>query len=84
MPIKRFADFLYNNGQYKQYMELLVNSFNKATLDHLMCVDQGTEIKTVDFLILMLGLVSVGWDGTLYGMYSRESPINGNTNEPFW
>lgn len=44
MPIKRFADFLHNNGQYKQYMELLVNSFNKATVDHLMCVDQGTYL----------------------------------------
>jgi radical SAM/Cys-rich protein len=50
MPIKRFADFLYNTGQYKEYMTLLVNSFNKATVDHLMCLDQ----------------VSVGWDGTLY------------------
>jgi radical SAM/Cys-rich protein len=50
MPIKRFADQLHRAGQYDAYMGLLVNHFNPATVDGLMC-------RT---------LLSVGWDGTLY------------------
>lgn len=50
MPIKRFADFLYRGGKYADYMGLLVNHFNPATVSSLMC----------------RSLVSVGWDGALY------------------
>jgi radical SAM/Cys-rich protein len=50
MPIKRFAEFLFREGQHEAYMGLLSNHFNPATVDHLMCRD----------------LVSVGWDGKLY------------------
>src|SRR5260221_4425750 len=50
MPIKRFADFLFREGKHEQYMDLLANHFNPATVDHLMCRE----------------LVSVGWDGKLY------------------
>jgi radical SAM/Cys-rich protein len=50
MPIKRFAEQLHRWGQYDEYMGLLVNHFNPATVEGLMC-------RT---------LVSVGWDGTLY------------------
>jgi radical SAM/Cys-rich protein len=50
LPIKRFADFLYERGELEQYMELLVRNFNVQTLDHLMCLDT----------------ISVGWDGKLY------------------
>jgi radical SAM/Cys-rich protein len=50
MPIKRFADQLHRWGQYDEYMGLLVNHFNPATVSGLMC-------RT---------LVSAGWDGTLY------------------
>ena len=50
MPIKRFAHMLIRDGHYDSYMELLVNSFNPATLPGLMC----------------RSLLSVGWDGALY------------------
>jgi len=50
MPIKRFADTLMKLGQYEEYMQLLVNSFNPKTVEHLMCRDQ----------------VSISWDGYIY------------------
>jgi len=50
MPISRFWADLVRHGKYEQYMELLIESFNPATADGVMC-------RT---------LVSVGWDGKLY------------------
>ena len=50
MPIARFANQLSTAGNHAAYMSLLVNHFNPATVDALMCRD----------------LVSVGWDGRLY------------------
>jgi len=50
MPIKRFAEQLARSGEYERYMGVLVNHFNPATVDSLMC----------------RSLVSVGWDGKLY------------------
>jgi radical SAM/Cys-rich protein len=50
MPIARFANQLNSTGSHSAYMSLLVNHFNPATVDALMCRD----------------LVSVGWDGRLY------------------
>jgi radical SAM/Cys-rich protein len=50
MPIKRFADQLARQGALADYMGLLVNHFNRETVEHLMC----------------RSLVSVGFDGRLY------------------
>ena len=50
MPIKRFADYLAKEGKVGEYMELLVNNYNRNTVGGLMC----------------LNTVSVGWDGMLY------------------
>jgi radical SAM/Cys-rich protein len=50
MPIARFANQLNAAGNHSAYMSLLVNHFNPATVDVLMCRD----------------LVSIGWDGRLY------------------
>jgi radical SAM/Cys-rich protein len=50
MPIARFADQLDRAGKHAEYMGLLVNHFNPATVPGLMC-------RT---------LVSVGWDGGLF------------------
>ncbi|MGH7843282.1 MAG: arsenosugar biosynthesis radical SAM (seleno)protein ArsS [Candidatus Binataceae bacterium] len=50
MPIRRFADQLRRWGQFSEYMGLLVNHFNPATVDGLMC----------------RSLISVGYDGRLY------------------
>jgi radical SAM/Cys-rich protein len=50
MPINRFADQLRRTGAENEYMGLLVNHFNPATVERLMCRDT----------------VSVGYDGGLY------------------
>jgi radical SAM/Cys-rich protein len=50
MPIKRFARELARSGKHAEYMALLVNHFNAATVSSLMCRDT----------------LSVAWDGALY------------------
>ncbi|HEY6417839.1 MAG TPA: arsenosugar biosynthesis radical SAM (seleno)protein ArsS [Candidatus Binataceae bacterium] len=50
MPINRFAEQLARWGMEREYMSLLVNHFNPATVENLMCRD----------------LVSVGYTGALY------------------
>ena len=50
MPISRFLDDLLQSGQYDAYMRKLIDAYNPAAVDGLMC-------RTT---------VSVGWDGTLY------------------
>ena len=50
IPVKRFTDFLYNRGELKDYMDLLVRNFNPDTMDNLMCGNT----------------VSVGYDGKVF------------------
>jgi radical SAM/Cys-rich protein len=50
MPISRYLDFLIRSGNLEGYMDKLVNAFNPATVDGLMC-------RTT---------LSVSWDGRLY------------------
>jgi len=50
MPINRFLEALTGDQGHARYMELLLQNFNPATVDNLMC-------RT---------LVNVGWEGTLY------------------
>ncbi len=50
MPITRYAKYLKAFNQYETYVELLINSFNIATMEGLMCRNT----------------LSVGWDGKLY------------------
>lgn len=50
MPIRRFAEQLARLGKAESYQALLVQSFNPATVDGLMCRTQ----------------VSVDWNGDLY------------------
>ncbi len=50
MPIKRFLDYLRRSGNGERYMRKLVEAFNPATVDGLMCRN----------------LVSVDWTGKLY------------------
>jgi radical SAM/Cys-rich protein len=49
-PIARFAEDLRRSGQWDHYLELLVNSFNPATLSGVMC----------------RSTLSVGYQGHLY------------------
>jgi radical SAM/Cys-rich protein len=50
LPIGRFAAWLRHNRKLDEYMELLVNAFNPATIDGLMCRNT----------------ISVGWRGEVY------------------
>ncbi len=71
MPIARFANQLNSTGSHSAYMSLLVNHFNPATVDALMCRD----------------LVSVGWDGRLYDCdfnQMLEIPLGGRAASTIW
>lgn len=50
MPISRFLEWLETSGNLQAYMELLVNSYNPAAVDGLMCRNT----------------LSIGWDGRVY------------------
>jgi len=50
LPIGRFAAYLRHNNKLEQYMDLLINAFNPATIDGLMCRNT----------------LSVGWQGEVY------------------
>lgn len=50
LPISRFLDFLLESGNYQDYMQALVDAFNPATIQNLMCRNT----------------ISVSWDGYLY------------------
>lgn len=62
MPISRFLDDLLEAEQYEHYMQTLVQSFNPATFDSLMCrttlsVDWQGNLHDCDFnQMLELGL----------------------------
>jgi radical SAM/Cys-rich protein len=50
LPIGRFASYLRHSGKLEDYMELLIEAFNPATIDGLMCRNT----------------ISVGWSGEVY------------------
>jgi radical SAM/Cys-rich protein len=50
MPISRYLEWLEQSGNLQSYMEVLVNAFNPATIDGLMCRNT----------------ISISWDGHLY------------------
>jgi len=50
LPISRFLDYLIESKNYAEYMQLLVDNFNPATIEGLMCRNT----------------ISVSWDGYLY------------------
>jgi radical SAM/Cys-rich protein len=50
LPIGRFASYLRHNNRLDEYMELLINAFNPATINGLMCRNT----------------ISVGWHGEVY------------------
>jgi len=54
LPIGRFASYLQHNNKLEEYMELLIEAFNPATMDGLMCrntisVDWRGEVYDCDF-----------------------------------
>jgi radical SAM/Cys-rich protein len=50
MPIARFLEWLEQTGNLESYLQRLVNAYNPAAVDGLMCRNT----------------LSVGWDGRLY------------------
>ncbi len=50
MPISRFASFLRRAGQLEEYQRLLIDAFNPAAIENLMC----------------RSTLSVGWRGEVY------------------
>jgi radical SAM/Cys-rich protein len=50
MPITRYATHLKLRGEYDSYMNLLESSFNRSTLEQVMCRN----------------LISIGWEGLVY------------------
>ena len=50
LPIARFAAYLRHNNKLEEYMQLLIENFNPATIDGLMCRNT----------------ISVGWRGEVY------------------
>ncbi|MEP0545563.1 MAG: arsenosugar biosynthesis radical SAM (seleno)protein ArsS [Rhodothermales bacterium] len=50
MPMSRYLEWLLEKGMTEAYMERLVNAFNPATIDGLMCRNT----------------ISVSWDGRVY------------------
>ncbi|UZJ56256.1 hypothetical protein CBS101457_005576 [Exobasidium rhododendri] len=50
MPIKRFADDLFQSGKLSEYFQLLAKTFNPSTLSGLMCRET----------------INVQWDGKLF------------------
>ncbi len=50
MPVSRYASWLRHNGQYESYLELLVESFNPASVEGLMCRNT----------------INVGWRGEVF------------------
>jgi radical SAM/Cys-rich protein len=37
LPVSRFASYLRHNGKLEEYMQLLIDNFNVATVEGLMC-----------------------------------------------
>ncbi len=67
MPIARFLEWLEASGNLQDYMQTLVNSFNPASIDGLMCRNT----------------ISVSWDGRVFDcdfnqMLDLGSAVNGS------
>lgn len=50
LPVSRFASWLRHNGKYEEYLALLIEAFNPATVDGLMCRDT----------------INVSWEGEVF------------------
>ncbi len=50
LPVSRYLEWLLRTGEYERYMAKLIDAFNPAAIEGLMCRNT----------------ISVGWDGQLY------------------
>lgn len=69
MPIARFASYLKRNNQLPEYLKLLRDNFNPATVSNLMCRDT----------------ISVGWEGDVFDCdfnQMMKMPVTDENGEP--
>ncbi len=68
-PIARFAAYLRHNNKLNEYMELLTNAFNPATIEGLMCRNT----------------ISVGWRGEVYDCdFNQQLDMQWKNGEPMF
>ena len=71
LPVSRFASWLRNNGKYEEYLNLLIESFNPATVEGLMCRDT----------------INVSWQGEVFDCDFNQMmklPMGGRTPRHLW
>lgn len=71
LPVSRFASWLRNNGKYEEYLNLLIESFNPATVEGLMCRDT----------------INVSWLGEVFDCDFNQMmklPMGGRTPRHLW
>jgi len=71
LPVSRFASWLRNNGKYDEYLNLLIESFNPATVEGLMCRDT----------------INVSWQGEVFDCdfnQMMKMPMGGRTPRHLW
>ena len=67
LPIGRFAAYLRHGDRLGEYMELLIDAFNPATIDGLMCRNT----------------ISVGWRGEVYDCdFNQQLGMQWNNGQP--
>lgn len=71
LPVSRFASWLRHNGQYEEYMSLLIASFNPETVEGLMCRDT----------------INVSWEGDVFDCDFNQMlklPLGAGENRKLW
>jgi radical SAM/Cys-rich protein len=69
LPIGRFASYLRHNNKLDEYMELLIQAFNPATIDGVMCRNN----------------ISVGWRGEVYDCdFNQQLGMQWNNGAPIF
>src|SRR6266571_8258290 len=69
LPIGRFASYLRRNNNLDEYMELLIEAFNPATINGLMCRNT----------------ISVGWRGEVYDCdFNQQLGMHWNNGTPIF
>jgi radical SAM/Cys-rich protein len=69
LPIGRFAAYLRHNDRLDEYMQLLIEAFNPATIEGLMCRNT----------------ISVGWRGEVYDCdFNQQLGMQWNNGQPIF
>ncbi len=71
LPVSRFASWLRYNGKYEEYLALLIEAFNPATVEGLMCRDT----------------INVSWEGEVFDCDFNQMmklPMGGRGRRQLW